>query len=74
MTSRNKRKQSAVFSSIRTKFELLDGKPTLLRLPDVDFIDDKAGRPVGINKSVERRPILAFGSPCPMTVHLTSAD
>lgn len=54
--------EQVIGSSIKTKFKLLDGKPVLFRLPDVDFIDDKAGKPVGINKFVGRRPILAFGN------------
>jgi hypothetical protein len=39
-----------------------DGKPVLMRLPKLDFIDDKAGKPVGIQKFIGRRPILAFGN------------
>jgi haloacid dehalogenase-like hydrolase len=39
-----------------------DGKPVLMRLPKVDFIDDKAGKPVGIQKFIGRRPIFAFGN------------
>jgi phosphoserine phosphatase len=39
-----------------------EGKPVLMRLPKVDFIDDKAGKPVGIQKFIGRRPILAFGN------------
>jgi hypothetical protein len=34
----------------------------IVRLPEIDFIDDKAGKPVGINRFVGRRPILAFGN------------
>ena len=49
-------------SSIRTKFEMRDGRPTLFRLPQVNFIDDKAGKPVGINQQIGRRPIAAFGN------------
>lgn len=54
--------EQVVGSSIKTKFELRDGKPTLLRLPEVNFIDDKEGKPVGINQSIGRRPIAAFGN------------
>lgn len=54
--------EQVIGSSIKTKFELRDGKPVLLRLPEVDFIDDKAGKPVGINKFIGRRPIAAFGN------------
>jgi phosphoserine phosphatase len=39
-----------------------DGKPVLMRLPKVDFIDDKAGKPVGIQKFIGRRPIFTFGN------------
>jgi len=49
-------------SSIKTKFEIKDGKPVLLRLPEVNFIDDKVGKPVGINQFIGRRPIAAFGN------------
>jgi len=51
-----------VGSSIKVKFELRDGKPVLIRLPEIDFIDDKAGKPVGIHKFIGRRPIAAFGN------------
>jgi hypothetical protein len=49
-------------SSINTKYEIRDGKPVLIRLPKIDFIDDKAGKPVGINSHIGRRPIAAFGN------------
>jgi hypothetical protein len=39
-----------------------DGQPVLVRLPEVNFIDDKAGKPVGINSHIGRRPIFAFGN------------
>jgi hypothetical protein len=54
--------EQVVGSSIRTKYELRDGEPVLVRLPELDFIDDKAGKPVGIQKHIGRRPILAFGN------------
>jgi hypothetical protein len=54
--------EQVVGSSIKTKFELFDGKPVLMRLPELNFIDDKAGKPVGINEHIGRRPILAFGN------------
>jgi len=54
--------EQVVGSSIKTKFEIRDGKPVLIRLPEIDFIDDKAGKPVGINKFIGRRPIAAFGN------------
>jgi hypothetical protein len=39
-----------------------DGAPTLFRLPDINFIDDRAGKPIGINEHIGRRPIAAFGN------------
>lgn len=54
--------QQVVGSSIKTKFEMRGGKPVLVRLPEVNFIDDKAGKPVGINQHIGRRPIAAFGN------------
>ncbi len=54
--------EEVVGSSIRTRFELLDGRPVLVRLPEIDFIDDKAGKPVGIHKFIGLRPIAAFGN------------
>ena len=51
-----------VGSSIKTRFEMRDGRPTLFRLPAINFIDDKAGKPVGINEHIGRRPIAAFGN------------
>jgi len=49
-------------SSVKTKFEMRDNKPVLARLPEIDFIDDKAGKPVGIDKFIGRRPLMAFGN------------
>lgn len=49
-------------STIKTKFEVVDGKPQIMRLAAVDFIDDKDGKPVGINRYIGQRPIAAFGN------------
>ncbi|HMR33988.1 MAG TPA: HAD family hydrolase [Geminicoccaceae bacterium] len=54
--------ERVIGSSIVTKYELRGGTPVLVRLPKVDFIDDKAGKPVGIHKFIGRRPIAAFGN------------
>ena len=54
--------EQVIGSSIKTRFELRDGQPVLIRLPQMDFIDDKAGKPVGINSHIGRRPIAAFGN------------
>jgi hypothetical protein len=54
--------EQVVGSSGKTKFELRDGTPVLLKLPAIDFIDDKDGKPVGINEHIGRRPVMAFGN------------
>ena len=54
--------EQVVGSSIKTKFEMRDGKPVLVRLPQLNFNDDKGGKPVGINQHIGRRPIAAFGN------------
>jgi phosphoglycolate phosphatase-like HAD superfamily hydrolase len=54
--------EQVIGSSIRTRYELRDGKPALLRLPEINFIDDKAGKPVAINQHIGRRPLMAFGN------------
>ena len=54
--------EQVIGSSIKTNFELRDGKPVLVRLPELNFIDDKAGKSVGINQHIGRRPIAAFGN------------
>src|SRR5882762_1004219 len=54
--------EQVIGSSIKTRFEMRDGTPLLFRLPDLNFIDDKTGKPVGINEHIGRRPIAAFGN------------
>jgi hypothetical protein len=54
--------EQVVGSSIKSRFEMQDGKPVLFRLPAVNFIDDKAGKPLGISQHIGRRPIAAFGN------------
>ncbi len=54
--------EQVVGSSFVTTFELRDGEPTLVRQPQIRFIDDKEGKPVGIYEHIGRRPILAFGN------------
>lgn len=51
-----------VGSSIKTKWEWRDGDPVLLRLPELNFNDDKSGKPIGINQHIGQRPIAAFGN------------
>jgi hypothetical protein len=54
--------EQVVGSSGKLKWEMTDGKPALLKLPSIDFIDDKEGKPVGIQEHIGRRPIAAFGN------------
>ncbi len=54
--------EQVIGSSIKTKFEMKDDVPTLFRLPEVNLIDDKAGKPVGIQEHIGRKPIAAFGN------------
>jgi hypothetical protein len=54
--------QCVVGSSIKVHYEMRDGKPVLFRMPDVDFIDDGPGKPIGIYRFIGRRPIIAFGN------------
>jgi phosphoserine phosphatase len=54
--------EQVVGSTIVTKLELVDGEPVLKREAKIDFVNDKAGKPVGINKFIGRRPIAAFGN------------
>jgi hypothetical protein len=54
--------EQVVGSSIKTQFQMRDGRPELFRLPEMNFIDDSVGKPVGINEFIGRRPIAAFGN------------
>jgi hypothetical protein len=54
--------EQVVGSSIKSKFELKDGVPVLIKQPEIEFIDDEAGKPAGIHRFIGRRPIAAFGN------------
>ena len=54
--------EQVIGSSVKTKFELRDKKPVIVRLPELNFNDDKADKPIGINQHIGRRPIAAFGN------------
>jgi hypothetical protein len=54
--------EQVVGSSGKLKFELRDGKPVLIKLPQMNFIDDKEGKPIGIQTHIGRRPLMAFGN------------
>ncbi|MFT4959646.1 MAG: phosphoserine phosphatase [Paracoccaceae bacterium] len=54
--------EQVIGSRVATEYQIVDGKPALVRMPKIDFIDDKEGKPVGIMQGIGRRPILAFGN------------
>lgn len=54
--------QQVIGTSIVTTYEMRAGVPVLVRQPEIDFIDDKEGKPVAINRFIGRRPIMAFGN------------
>jgi len=54
--------EQVVGSVGETKLEMRAGKPVLVKLPKINLVDDNAGKPVGINRFIGRRPILAFGN------------
>jgi phosphoglycolate phosphatase-like HAD superfamily hydrolase len=54
--------EQVIGSSIVSEFKMKDGKAEIVRMPKIDFINDKAGKPVGIYNHIGRRPILAFGN------------
>ena len=55
-------KDQVVGSSIKTEFVYNDGNPVINRLAELDFIDDKAGKPIGIHKFIGRKPVFASGN------------
>ncbi|MGB5749202.1 MAG: HAD family hydrolase [Desulfobacterales bacterium] len=54
--------EQVIGSSIKTKFELRNGTPVLVRLPELDFYNDYGDKAVAINQHIGRRPIAAFGN------------
>ena len=54
--------EQVVGSSLKAKYEIRDGKPVIVKLPEVNLIDDKAGKPVGIYQHIGRRPVFASGN------------
>jgi|GEM_PF-249105 len=55
-------RDQVVGSSIKTEFTMTEGKAEIKRLPAIDFIDDKAGKPVGIHKFIGIKPVMAAGN------------
>src|SRR5882672_4851900 len=56
------RPERVIGSSGKQQFEMRDGKPVLVKLPAIDFIDDKDGKPIAIGRFIGRRPLVAFGN------------
>jgi len=54
--------EQIIGSSIKVGYEIRNGNPTIVKLPELNFIDDKAGKPIGIHQHIGRRPIAAFGN------------
>jgi phosphoserine phosphatase len=51
-----------VGTTMKTQLETQDGKPVIMRLPEISFVDDGPGKPVGIDTFIGERPIAAFGN------------
>jgi phosphoglycolate phosphatase-like HAD superfamily hydrolase len=54
--------EQVIGSSGKVKFEMKDGNPVLIKLPEINFIDDKEGKPVGIHHYIGKKPVAAFGN------------
>ena len=54
--------EQVVGSSIKAEYEVREGKPVIVKIPELNFIDDKAGKPIGIRQHIGRRPIFAAGN------------
>ena len=54
--------EQVIGSSVKTKFEMQNGTPVIVRLPEVSFLNDKEEKPVAINQYIGRRPIVSFGN------------
>jgi len=54
--------ERVIGSAIKTKFEIVNGQPQLIGLPEIQFIDDGVNKPIGIQQRIGRRPVMAFGN------------
>lgn len=54
--------EQVIGSSVKTQFEMRNGTPIILRLPELNFLNDKTGKPVAINQYIGRRPVASFGN------------
>ncbi|MDO9026204.1 HAD family hydrolase [Zwartia sp.] len=54
--------ERVIGSSIKSQFQIIDGSPRIVGLPEMQFIDDKENKPIAIQERIGRRPIMAFGN------------
>ena len=54
--------EQVIGSAGKLKFEMREGTPVLIKLPEIEFVDDKEGKPIAIQSRIGRRPIAAFGN------------
>jgi hypothetical protein len=54
--------EQVIGSRVKTKLEMRGGKPAIVRLPELEFLDDKEGKPIGIHHAIGRQPVMAFGN------------
>jgi hypothetical protein len=54
--------ERVIGSSIKSKFEIVEGVPKIIGLPELQFIDDGPNKPIGIQERIGRRPVMAFGN------------
>jgi phosphoserine phosphatase len=54
--------EQVVGSSVVTEYEMRDGRGVLVMKPQIDFVDDGPGKPVGVNQFIGRRPVIAVGN------------
>ncbi len=54
--------EQVIGSSGTLSYEVRDGKPVVVKVSELEFVNDKAGKPVGIQQHIGRRPVLAFGN------------
>lgn len=54
--------QNVIGSRVKTRFEMIEGQAVIVRQPEIDFINDKQGKPIGIQQQIGQRPLAAFGN------------
>ncbi|HEX3147234.1 MAG TPA: HAD family hydrolase [Gemmataceae bacterium] len=54
--------EQVIGTTFKTKLDHRDGKPVIFRLPEIEHVDDGAGKPISIQKFIGRRPVMAFGN------------